>query len=263
MKRFKGKTALVTGASSGLGKDMAIQLAQAGCHLVLVARRENRLREMQHHLSQSYGINVTVKATDLSDLGACTELVHSLESAGTRIDLLINNAGFGYGGAFADQDWGRQQSMVQVNVTSLTYLTRIYASQMAERGDGDILLVSSVGGFTPCPGLAIYDATKAYVLVLGESLHYELKSKGVGVTTLCPGATRTEFFDVAGQQESFMIRNTMMTSEAAARVALKCMHKRRLHAIPGLTNKLAVWSLRLAPRCWMAPIANRTIAAFE
>ena len=263
MNNFRGKRALVTGASSGIGKQMAILLAEAGCHLVLVARRKDRLLDLKSDLEGEHKVNVLVADYDLSDMDACVQLTSELTANKIDIDILINNAGFGYGGAFVEQSWSRQQEMMNVNIDALTYLTRFYSEQMMRSGEGHILLVSSVGGFTPCPGLAIYDATKAYVLVFGESLHYELKKKGVIVTTLCPGATQTEFFDVAGQELSFMIKRTMMTGRTAAKIGLKCMSKGRAHAIPGITNKLAVWGLRLAPRRLMAPIANQTISAFK
>lgn len=263
MNNFKGKTALVTGASSGIGKEMATLLAEAGCHLVLVARRKDRLLTLKKNLERDHKVRVLVAAYDLSSMEACVKLTSKLATDKIDIDILINNAGFGYGGPFVEQSWERQQEMMRVNIDALTYLTRFYSEQMVKSGEGHILLVSSVGGFTPCPGLAIYDATKAYVLVFGESLHYELKKKGVTVTTLCPGATQTEFFDVAGQQLSFMIKRTMMTGRTAARIGLSCMSKGRAHAIPGITNKLAVWGLRLAPRRLMAPIANQTISAFD
>ncbi|MCG8668088.1 MAG: SDR family oxidoreductase [Pseudomonadales bacterium] len=261
MNNFRGKTALVTGASSGIGKEIAILLAEAGCHLVLVARRKDRLKELEEHIKKEHNLNIVIAETDLSDMAACVELTALLTLKKVDIDILVNNAGFGYGGAFVEQDWQRQQEMMKVNIDALTYLTKYYSEKMVESGEGHILLVSSVGGFTPCPGLAIYDATKAYVLVFGESLHYELKKKGVTITTLCPGATRTEFFDVAGQELSFMIKRTMMSGRSAANIGLKCMARGRAHAIPGFTNKLAVWGLRLAPRRFMAPIANQTISA--
>lgn len=263
MNNFRGKTALVTGASSGIGKEMAILLAEIGCNLVLVARRKERLLALKQNIEQEHQVLVRIADYDLSDIDACVELTTMLTHNKVEIDILINNAGFGYGGAFVEQSWERQQEMMRVNIDALTYLTRFYSEQMMKSGEGHILLVSSVGGFTPCPGLAIYDATKAYVLVFGESLHYELKKKGVTVTTLCPGATQTEFFDVAGQELSFMIKRTMMTGRTAARIGLNCMSKGRAYAIPGITNKLAVWGLRLAPRRLMAPIANQTISAFE
>lgn len=263
MKQFKGKTALVTGASSGLGSDFATILAEQGCHLVLVARREDRLIALKEKLQGLHKVEVRVIAKDLSNLANCQSLVDSLEQLKVSVDVLINNAGFGSGGAYVDQSWSKQHEMMRVNMDALAFLSHHFGQQMAANGGGYILQVSSVGGFTPCPGLAVYDATKAFVLVFGETLHYELARKNVVVSTLCPGATATEFFDVAGQKLSFMIKRSMMPSRRAAEIGLKGLAKRKMHIVPSLTNKLAVWSMKFTPRSWLSPIANMTIATFE
>lgn len=250
------KTALVTGASSGIGKDFAELLAEQGYNLILVARREDRLQQLKQQLENAYSIKVLIEVADLSDLAACKSLVNNLA---TTPDVLINNAGVGYQGKFVKQDWEKQHQMMRLNMDSLTYLTRTLGQQMAEQGKGHILQVASIGAFTPCPEMAIYDATKAYVLTLGEALNHELKKQNVSVTSLCPGGTRTEFFDAAGLKLNPIIKATLMTSRTCAEIGLNGMFKGKSIVVPGLLNKVTVWFLRHSPRQFLAPIAARVM----
>jgi uncharacterized protein len=259
MRGFSGKTALITGASSGIGAAFARALSKAGCHLVLVARRNDRLQALKKELEEAHAITVEVIPTDLSTMQGCTELINAIDKKGLSIDILINNAGFGYEGEFINQSSDRLGEMIRLNITTLTFLTKHFGSLMAQRQSGYILLTSSVGGFTPCPRIAVYDASKAYVLILGEALNHEFKKHKVKVTTLCPGATATEFFSVSGQKLNALVKMTLMSPQAVAVKALKGLSKGRSLVVPGLMNKLTVWSLRLLPRALMSPVSARVM----
>jgi short-subunit dehydrogenase len=259
MRGFSGKTALVTGASSGIGAEFARALSRVGCHLVLVARREDRLKSLKKELVELYNIRVDVIPADLSIIKSCEDLIREIDKKGLSIDILINNAGFGYEGYFLAQKVERINEMIGLNVTSLTFLAKHFGGLMAKKQSGYILLTSSVGAFTPCPRIAVYDATKAYVLLLGEALNNEFKKNNVMVTTLCPGATRTEFFDVAGQTLNPLVKMTLMSPEDVAIKSLKGLSRGKSVVIPGLLNKLTVWGLRFLPRVLMAPVARRVM----
>lgn len=256
MEKFSGQTALITGASSGIGMEFARALAKVGCHLVLVARREDRLQALKKELVEAYNIRVVVIPADLSGVKGCEELIDVIDKKRLPINILINNAGFGYEGEFVFQDVERLKEMIGLNVMSLTLLAKHFGGLMAKKQSGYILLTSSIGGFTPCPRIAVYDATKAYVLLLGQALHNEFKKNKVVVTTLCPGATRTEFFDVAGQTLSPLVKMTLMSTNAVVMSSLRGLLTGKSVVIPGLMNKLTVLGLWLLPRPLMAPIAK-------
>lgn len=259
MSGFSGKTALVTGASSGIGAEFARALAKAGSHLVLVARREDRLQALKKELESSHNIRVAVIPADLSTVKGCEELIDVIDKKRFTVDILINNAGFGYEGEFISQKVERLKEMIGLNITSLTLLAKHFGGLMAKKRSGYILLTSSVGAFTPCPRIAVYDATKAYVLLLGEALNNEFKKNNVVVTTLCPGATRTEFFDVAGQRLNPLVKMTLMSAESVVIKSLKGLSRGKSLVIPGLLNKLTVLGLRFLPRVLLAPVAKRVM----
>lgn len=259
MKVFSGRTALITGASSGIGAEFARALAKVGSHLVLVARREDRLEALKKELVELYNIRVDVIPSDLSTIKGCEELISLIDKKRLSIDILINNAGFGYEGEFISQTVERLKEMIGLNITTLTFLAKHFGGLMAQRRSGYILLTSSVGAFTPCPRIAVYDATKAYVLLLGQALNNEFKKNNVMVTTLCPGATRTEFFDVAGQTLNPLVKMTLMSPKDVAMKSLKGLSVGKSVVIPGLLNKLTVLGLWLLPRPLMAPIAKRVM----
>ena len=256
MQKFSGQTALITGASSGIGMEFARALAKAGSHLVLVARREDRLQALKKELVEAHNIRVDVISADLSSVKGSEELIDIIDKKRLSIDILINNAGFGYEGEFVSQNVQRLQEMIGLNVTSLTLLAKHFGELMAKKQSGYILLTSSIGGFTPCPRIAVYDATKAYVLLLGQALHNEFKKNKVVVTTLCPGATRTEFFDVAGQTLNPLVSMTLMTAHVVVMKSLRGLLTGKSVVIPGLMNKLTVLGLWFLPRPLMAPIAK-------
>lgn len=251
--------ALVTGASSGLGVDFAHELAADRHDLVLVARRKDRMRELAAELEARHAIRTRVIAADLSVPGSGAALKSKLDEEGIAVDVLINNAGFGIFGEFVDQHEERTLSMLQLNVVSLSELTRLFAADMVNRGHGQILLVASVVAYQATPNYAAYGATKAYVLSLGEALHEELKPHGVTVTVLSPGATATEFFDVSGQEFTPMKRAFMMPSRPVARIGLAAMRKGRASVVSGWKNKLMTWGTRLAPRILQRKIAHRIL----
>ena len=251
--------ALITGASSGLGVDFAHELAAEGNNLVLVARREDRMRELATELEARHVIQTKVIAMDLAHPGIGTELKDLLDREGITIDVLINNAGFGIFGEFISQPLEKTLNMVQLNVASLTELTHVFAADMAMRRRGRILLVASVVAYQSSPNYAAYGASKAFVLSLGEALHEELKPYGVTVTVLSPGATATEFFDVSGQKSTPMKQAFMMPSRLVAQIGLAAMRCGRATIVSGWKNSLMAWGTRLMPRIVQRKIAHRIL----
>ena len=255
-KNLHGKTALVTGASSGLGVDFARQLARRGCQLLLVARRQERLHELQREISTSCAVPVESIVLDLLEANAPQRLYDQLKSANRNVDVLVNNAGYGLYGDFASLPWERTQKMLELDVMALTQLMRLFMADMVKRNDGYILNVASTGAFQPTPTYAAYAAAKSYVLSLTEAVHYELRHTAVKCTTLCPGVTRTEFLEVAGQKMTAYQRLTMMESAGVARIGIEAMLKGRSSVVAGRFNALAAWSMRLLPRQFQAALSD-------
>ena len=253
MDPFRGRTALVTGASAGIGAAMARLLAARGTNLVLVARRAGRLEDLAG-ACRAQGVTATVAPTDLAD----AEARAALARAHPAVDLLINNAGLGIYGALAETDWARTERLLAVNVTALTHLSRLYAPGMAARGFGRILQVASIVGFLPVPLFAAYAASKAYVVSLGLAMDAELATSGVRVCVLCPGGTATEFFDVArGPGAPGRAPGRMMSAEAVARIGLDGLARGQRLVVAGGGNRAAVFALRFAPRGLVARLAMR------
>jgi short-subunit dehydrogenase len=257
MDTLHGKTALVTGASSGLGSDFARELAARGCSLVLTARRMDRLERLQKEIEGRHPVKVETIAADLAAAGAAQGLYDGMKSRGLSVDVLINNAGCAVFGEFRSADWERTQRMLAVDVVALTHLTRLFTADMAARKYGYLLLVASTGAFQPTPTYAAYAAAKSYVLYFGEALHSELRPIGVGCTVVCPGVTRTEFFDVAGQQMTPFQRLTAMDSAAVARTGIRAMLAYRSCVVVGAANSLIARLAPLLPRQLMAAMAAR------
>jgi hypothetical protein len=254
---LKGRTALVTGASSGLGVDFARELASRGADLVLVARREARLEEVAKEIREKAKVRVDVMAADLADEAARQQLYERTEGAGRAIDVLVNNAGFGLHGWLADVPWERLHEMLEVDIVALTHLTRLYVPPMVARKLGRILQVSSIGAFQPSPGYAAYSAAKAYVLSFGTALREELAGTGVSCTVVCPGVTATEFLQVAGQAEGTPYqRRMMMASAEVARAGVKAMLAGRADVTPGAFNKLGAFTMRFLSRATAARLAR-------
>ena len=245
------QVALITGASAGLGAEFARQLARRGTRLVLVARREDRLRTLADEVG-----NARVIAMDLSAHDAAERLVADLDAAGDEVELLINNAGFGQIGRFASLDAKRQREMIDLNIGTLTDLCRVIAPRMIERKSGGILNIASTAAFQPGPNMAVYFATKAYVLSFTEALHEELKPLGVHVSALCPGPTRTEFGDVAGFGGNGMFDRVAMEAPAVVAAGLAGLASNKAVVVPGIINKIGAASTRFAPRSVVRKIAG-------
>lgn len=243
--------ALITGASAGLGVEFARQLSSKGHRLVLAARRRDRLDALVAELGNARAIEI-----DLSEPGATAALMSDLREAGDQVDLLVNNAGFGLRGPFAELDAARQREMIDLNCGALTELCRAVAPAMLERRSGAILNVASTAAFQPGPWMAVYFATKAYVLSFTEALHEELKPHGVKVSALCPGPTRTEFGAVAGIQSLGQFDRLSMEAGPVVRAGLEGLENNRAVVIPGTTNRIGAWSTRFAPRSFVRRVAG-------
>jgi uncharacterized protein len=243
------ETALVTGASSGIGEDLARLLAAGGRNVVLLARSVDKLQALAGQLSAAHGVEATVLAADLSDSGAASQVVRTLTARGIAIDILVNNAGFGTAGSFARDDPQRQLDMLQVNVVALTALTRAFLPGMLERKRGRILNVASTAAFQPGPFMTVYYASKAYVLSFSEALSEETAGSGVTVTCLCPGPTHTGFQDRAQMHKSRLFNMTRpMHSSDVAQAGYDAMLAGRRLVITGLMNKVVAQSIRITPR---------------
>ena len=243
--------ALITGASAGLGVEFARQLSSKGHRLVLAARRRDRLDVLVAELGNARAIEI-----DLSQPGATPVLMSDLREAGDQVDILVNNAGFGLRGPFAELDAARQREMIDLNCGVLTELCRAVAPAMLERRSGAILNVASTAAFQPGPWMAVYFATKAYVLSFTEALHEELKPHGVKVSALCPGPTRTEFGSVAGIQSLGQFDRLSMEAGPVVRAGLDGLENNRAVVIPGATNRIGAWSTRFAPRSFVRKVAG-------
>jgi uncharacterized protein len=249
--KIDGSTALITGASAGIGREFARQLASRARTLVLVARREQRLNELRDELrSRNPQLNVHVRVVDLCEKGQIDGLIAWLDQNKIDIDFLINNAGLGDYGSFATSDPGRDDRIIQVNVVAVKSLTRRLLPQMIARKRGAILNVSSSAGFLPIPEMALYAASKAYVNSFSEALRAELRGTGVTVTALCPGPVHTEFGDVAKRPSGEPERGpefVYVSVEKTARDALAAVEADRPLVIPGLAMKLGMFLVRITP----------------
>jgi len=248
--------AVVTGASAGIGQELSRVLAREGHDLVLVARRELQLKQLADELATAYRANCTVAAVDLALPDAADNVMTAL--AGRTVDVLVNNAGFGGMGRFASRTREDDMRMVAVNVTAVTDLTKVLVPQMVARGRGRILNVASTAAFQPGPFMAVYYASKAYVLSLSEALAEELAGTGVTVTCLCPGVTESEFHSVAGTDAQPLTSSALtMTSAAVAEAGYRAMMRGKMVEIPGLTNKVGAQAIRIAPRRLVLKIVRR------
>ena len=249
------KTALVTGASAGLGAEFSKLFAADGHDLVLVARRRENLETLAGELEKQHGVRATVMAQDLNDPGAPAQIAKELADRGIPVEFLVNNAGFGTSGAFAEADLARELAMLQVNVTTLVHLTRLLLPAMVARKSGRILNIGSTAGFVPGPFMAGYYASKAFVNSFTQALSYELRGTGVTATVSCPGATATEFAAVAGNDKSRLFQGGAMDAPEVARHAYRAMMRGQPMVIPGMRNRLKIQSLRFAPRAVATSIA--------
>ncbi|WP_353476783.1 SDR family oxidoreductase (plasmid) [Salipiger sp. H15] len=257
---IKGQWALVTGATGGLGANLAENLAARGCNLVLSARRRDALQRLAQQLRERHGVEVLVEPCDLSAPEAASDLHNRLILQGISIDVLVNNAGFGIHGDFVYQCVDATAEMLRVNVQSLTMLSRLFGSDMAHRGSGAILLVGSLTAYTPCPSYAAYAASKAYVVHLGEALHHELASAGVTVTVLSPGIMDTGFLETSGHAPSALLRATMLTPARVAEIGVTALMKGKRSVVAGRMNQVTAFSARLLPRGLLLRAMTRFLA---
>ena len=257
------RMALITGASAGIGWELSKCFATEGWDVILVARREDKLRELAAELTSTYDVDARVEVADLANPSAVRQLHDRLQGDGVALDFLVNNAGFGQSGAFADNDPERVAAMLQLNMVSLTMLTRMVLPGMVARGRGRILNVASTAAFQPGPNMAVYCATKAYVLSFSEAIASELAGTGVTVTCLCPGATETEFAREADMEGSTIFKRGLIPMAKAEDVAREgfqaCLRGQRL-VVPGLSNKAGAIASKVFPRRLVTAVAGRLMA---
>lgn len=250
-------TTLITGASGGIGYELVKLFAQDHHNLVLVARHGPRLAQVADELQRQFEITVRTFALDLTDPAAPQALFAQLQSDGVAIDILVNNAGYGKFGEFADVPLEESLGQVQLNVAALTHLTRLFLGPMLQRRSGRIMNVASTAGFQPGPLMAVYYATKAYVISFSEALANELAGKGITVTCLCPGATETGFAGRAGNDESRLFKKLRpMDAKTVARAGYHGLLKGRTLVIPGFRNWLVAESVRVSPRKLVTAISR-------
>jgi len=246
---YRGTTALVTGASSGLGAEFARQLAARGADLVLVARRADRLDELAAELRSGHGIQTTVIAADLAVARPGAALAAGLQQKGIVVDTLVANAGFGTFGPFDQEDGDRVADEIALNVSGLVDLVHTFYPGMKERGRGALVTIASTAAYQPVPNMAVYGATKAFVLSFTEALWYEARHSGLRVLAVSPGATATEFFDIAGNGEQFGLRRVPVSDVVSQ--AMRILNRRRGPGsfVSGAGNSVAAFAAaRIAPR---------------
>lgn len=250
------KTGLITGASSGIGYELSKVFAKNDYNLVLVSRNTEKLKIISEEIKKQHDIQVKVIAKDLSKSSAPQELYDEVTAGGINIDVLVNNAGVGTYGKFTDSSTEKHMDLIQLNITSLTMLCKLFGTDMVKNGSGGILNVASTAAFQAGPLVGTYYASKAYVLMLSEALKYELKQDNVTVTVLCPGPTQTEFFQRSDMIGTKLERNPYIMSAAkVAETGFYGLLKGKTIVIPGLINKLHVFSVRLTPRRVITAIA--------
>jgi hypothetical protein len=252
-KKYNQKWALITGATAGIGLELAKLLAQSGAHLVLTARRTDRLNQIASDLASTHKIKVETVAADLTKPNAPTEIFNFTTSKNLEIELLINNAGFGAFGYAHEIPAEKMLEMIQVNCSAVVQLTRLYTPAMVARGHGDVMIVASLAAFQPVPFNSVYAATKAFDLLFAEGIAEELRPKGVQVCALCPGSTNTEFQKVADQPDRAF--RSAETPEKVARVGLEAMAAGKSYVISGFMNNVMKESQRLAPRSLVTKMA--------
>ena len=257
MSELKGKRALVTGASSGIGAAIALELARRGVHLVLAARRRLQLDDVAA-VCAKHGVATEVITADLgTPRGARTLWTAATK---TSLDILVNNAGFGYFRPFTEIDWARDAELVQLNITSLVELSRLFVDHRKDRrGRAYLMNVASIGAYQSVPNMALYSASKAFVRNFTEALHDEFRGTQLSATCISPGGTKTNFHAMAGAGNySWLANRSMMTAEDVALLAVDAMERGKRNVIPGFMNKLSCWGVRFVPR-WLASWVSRRV----
>lgn len=243
------KTALVTGASAGIGWEIAKEFAKADYNLILVARSKDKLENLASEIRKTNKVDVLVMPKDLLEKDTPKELYEELKSQGIRVDALVNNAGFGNYGNFTKSDIAKELASIQLNVMALTELSWLFMQDMLEHNQGEILNVASTAAFFSGPYMAVYYATKNYVLAFSEALSVELEGTGITISTLCPGATYSDFFANANMENSKLVKGRkMMTSAEVAQIGFKGLKAKKTIIIPGLMNKIQTLAPRFTPR---------------
>lgn len=254
------KTALITGASSGIGLELAKVHASKGDDLVLVSRNRNKLLELKDRLEKENKISVLIIVKDLSIASSAKQVYDEIKKKNIKIDYLINNAGIGSFGEFSKGDWDTQSKMIQLNVTSLTYFCKLFLPDMVKRGNGRIMNVASIAGFQPGPLMAVYFATKSYVLHFSEAIANEVAGKGVTVTALCPGPTESGFEKSAGMGNSVLFKGKKLpSSKDVAVYGYESMMQGKVVAVHGFVNRLLINLSRFAPRSLVVKMARRSV----
>lgn len=251
------KTVLITGPTAGIGYELAKLFAKDGHELILVARNKQRLDEIKEKFEKRYSVPVKIIDKDLSKPSAPQEIFDVLKKDSQPVDILVNNAGFGNYGFFSETDLQAELEMIQLNIASLTHLTKLFLKPMIRNGSGRILNVASTAAFQPGPLMAVYYASKAYVLSFSEALANELNGTGVTVTALCPGPTRTEFQKRAEIEGTPLVSgNLIMDAETVAKEGYQALMKGKAVIIPGFKNKAIVFSVRLSPRAFVTKMVR-------
>ena len=252
------KAALITGASNGIGFEMAKIFAVKDINLVLVARRKDKLDELKRELEAKHKVWVYTIGKDLALPGATKEIFDEVKANSLSIDYLVNNAGFGDFGPFAESDWNKQEQMINLNITTLAHFTRLFLPDMICRGGGKILNVASTASFQPGPMMSVYYATKAFVLSFSEAVNDEVRKNGITITALCPGPTKSGFQGAAAMEGSKLLeRIDLATSKEVAEYGYKAMMKGRAVAIHGFKNSIMANSVRFAPRALVVKVTRK------
>ncbi len=256
------KTALITGASSGIGLEMSYRFAEDGYQLVLVSRNRNTLEKISAEIGQKYYVPVQFIDADLSDYDAPQEVYERVTALGVQVDVLVNNAGYGLYGPFLDNDRSEELKMIDLNIRALTHLTKLFLPHMIQQRSGGVINVASTAAFQSGPLFAVYSATKAYVLSFTEALANEMQGSGVTVTAFCPGPTATAFMDRSNLKVSKLLRMGLMDVKKAVDVGYKGFNQRRIIVIPGLRNRVLTVLNRFIPRQWVVKV-TRSISERE
>jgi len=254
------KNALITGASNGIGKELAYLMAQDKVNLILVARSLNKLQEIAADIKSKFGVEVEVLQFDLSDPQAASKIFEMVTNKGIFVDVLVNNAGFGDLDKFSSKKLSKYEQMINLNIMTLTQLTALFVEKMKEKKSGYILNVASTAAFQPLPYFSVYAATKAYVLSFSEALHFELKKYGVKVSALCPGPTDTGFAQAADIKINAMFdeKKMGMSAQKVAQIAYKKMKKGKMTIVTGFLNKLnAYFSPKMPARCLVPKLMEK------
>lgn len=251
-------TALITGASNGIGLELAKIHASKGDNVVLVARNKVRLDDLKQELETSFKVKVYCIGKDLALPNSAQEVYNETTQQNIQIDYLINNAGFGNFGMFVETDWNKELQMINLNISTLTHFTKLYLKDMVKRRNGKIMNVASTAAFQSGPTMAVYYATKAYVLSFSEAIDNEVSDNGVSVTTLCPGATQSGFQAAAAMEESALVKGKKLpTSKEVAEYGYKAMMAGKTVAIHGFMNWLMANSVRFTPRALVVKITRK------